>query len=341
MKHCVETGFEGRNHRSIRLRRSASVAAAAFILAASLGSGSAEGLPRSTSVTIRAATSDPINQGAVATAQATRRPQSSYPVGGSTSAGWIVHCGFAHTLSDDPIKFPGQPGASHSHDFLGALDAKASSSEASMRSGGTTCGLPEDTAGYWVATLSANGTPVHPVDGAPGVGGAASSQNVYYRNPDGMAVQPIPAGLKMIVGNAMAMSVAENPLLGHEIWFGCSDNSISAKLTAPPARCPEGIITLHVHFPNCWDGTNLDSPDHISHMAWSHDKHCDPAHPVVIPEVTLRLEYPVGASTGAITLASGPTYTVHGDFWNTWDQARLATLTATCINAGIDCGKFR
>jgi hypothetical protein len=50
------------------------------------------------------------------------------------------------------------------------------------------------------------------------------------------------------------------------------------------------------------------------------------------------LEYPVGTSSSSITLVSGPPYTAHVDFWNTWQQPELSTLTTRCLNADIDCG---
>ncbi len=33
----------------------------------------------------------------------------------------------------------------------------------------------------------------------------------------------------------------------------------------PSKPCAAGIMAIH-HFPACWDGKNLDSPDHQSHM---------------------------------------------------------------------------
>ncbi len=51
-----------------------------------------------------------------------------------------------------------------------------------------------------------------------------------------------------------------------------------------------------------------------------------------------RLEQPVGTSSSSITLASGAYYTVHADFWNTWDQTGLQTLVNRCLNAHVDCG---
>src|SRR4051812_19414717 len=35
------------------------------------------------------------------------------------SPGWITECPYSHSAKDDPIKFPGRPGASHLHDFFG------------------------------------------------------------------------------------------------------------------------------------------------------------------------------------------------------------------------------
>jgi hypothetical protein len=37
----------------------------------------------------------------------------------SGSQGWLVACPFSHSLPDDPIVYPGQPGMSHMHDFFG------------------------------------------------------------------------------------------------------------------------------------------------------------------------------------------------------------------------------
>ncbi len=315
-------------------------ALAAGAIAAALAAGSSPAPPTVQAV---GANVETLTQAATATERATRTPPAiTIPASNGPGTGqWIVNCPYSHTLPDDPIIFPNQPGMSHSHEFMGSTDTKASSTIDSMRGARTTCGIAGDTAGYWVPTLSQNGVVIHPVDKQPGLRGATSSQNIYYRSPTGKATQSIPAGLRMISGNSKATSVAENPRLGHDIWWGCSDNSNPGKPTAPPPSCPEGIITVHIHFPDCWNGRDLDSPDHISHMAWSTQGRCPTSHPVLIPEVTIRLEWVVGSTTGDITLASGAPHTIHGDFWNTWDQATLDGLIVNCINASTDCGKFR
>ena len=62
---------------------------------------------------------------------------------------FVLRCGYSHTLMDDPIVFPGQPGASHMHDFFGNVGVNASSTVESMLAAQTTCRVPSDTAGYW------------------------------------------------------------------------------------------------------------------------------------------------------------------------------------------------
>ena len=51
----------------------------------------------------------------------------------------------------------------------------------------------------------------------------------------------------------------------------------------------------------------------------------------------MSLRWPVVNGTGG-TLSSGSAYTLHGDFFNGWDQTHLMELVTDCINAGIACG---
>lgn len=41
-------------------------------------------------------------------------------------------------------------------------------------------------------------------------------------------------------------------------------------LSLPTGPCPQGLRTQIV-FPSCWDGKNLDSSDHQSHMSYPID----------------------------------------------------------------------
>jgi hypothetical protein len=252
----------------------------------------------------------------------------------AASSGWIVSCNYSHSLNDDPIVFPGQPGASHLHDFVGATTTDRSSTAASLQAGGTTCLMPADKSAYWVPALYEDGVRVLP---------AATSKNAlfYYRRkgaPSGTMVQPFPRGLKMIIGNAKAKSPQENPQLGNDIFFKCGPGS-NVNLPAPPTQCASGILDLSLTFPNCWDGVHLDSPDHRSHMAYPVSGRCPKSHPVVVPRIQSFFRYKVGTDPiGKITLASGPYYTAHQDFFNAWDPAVLQTLVTKCLNTPVDCG---
>jgi len=58
---------------------------------------------------------------------------------------------------------------------------------------------------------------------------------------------------------------------------------------------------------------------------------CPATHPVSVPRLHLKSIYDTFGGPG-ITLSSGAPGTMHADFWNTWDQAKLAALIKSCIN---------
>jgi len=242
-----------------------------------------------------------------------------------------IQCPVSHSLSDDPIVYPGRPGASHLHDFFGNRSTNAMSTWTSMVADSSLCGDPRDTGGYWSPALYEDGVRVNPA-GVSSLGRAVREQ-FYYRKIGTGPVRPFPADLRMVAGAHDATA----PYKLSEIYWGCSDNS-TGKLGLPPQCGATGIITLHVGFPFCWDGWKLDSADHRSHMAYAKSGACPSTHPVAVPRLIERFEYPVGPTTGNITLASGSPYTAHADFWNSWDQARLEQLTADCLNKNVDCG---
>jgi hypothetical protein len=97
-----------------------------------------------------------------------------------------------------------------------------------------------------------------------------------------------------------------------------------------------------MQFPDCWNGLTLDSPDHHSHMAYStrvkgQGKVCPADHPVPVPRISFNVHYPVrGGAT--MSLASGPYYTAHSDFFEAWQPGALRDLVHRCLNAGLVCG---
>jgi hypothetical protein len=271
----------------------------------------------------------------------------------SVDPGWLVRCDYTHQLHDDPIVYPNQSGAAHLHTFLGNASTTATSTYASMTAAAGCSGLAADTAGYWAPALYRNGIEVLPQEVAPPNGTDATyhaREQVYYRELS-PTVAVLPPNFAMVAGNSHATSVADNPYLGKELYWGCSDNTPDVKATAP-INCASGIVALHIGFPSCWDGTMpaaTGGPQNMTaHVSYPDNTTCPPAFPIAIPRIIMRLEYPLGTDSSGITLAGmnkrggfikkAPTYTVHGDFWNTWQQPVLARLTNDCLNSGVDCG---
>jgi hypothetical protein len=88
--------------------------------------------------------------------------------------------------------------------------------------------------------------------------------------------------------------------------------------------CKNGF-RMQVFFPMCWDGINVDSPDHRAHMAYPINQFntgdCPATHPVRLPALFFEAFYavdkfPHGTGRQPFVLSNGdPTgYGFHGDF---------------------------
>jgi hypothetical protein len=238
-------------------------------------------------------------------------------------ARFVTRCTFSHRLSDDPIVKPNQPGASHSHDFFGNVTTDAASTLASLAKGGTTCIDSKDHSGYWVPSLTVAGKLVRP-----------RYANVYYQSagkPD-KNVKVIPRGLEVVAGNAMAVAPQSIDVVS---WNCGADDSTALSVTPP--KCAAPTLTIHINFPDCWNGKTLDSADHKSHLAYHGRRgQCPAGFPVPIPRLRVNVHYPTKGGSG-VALASGGQYSGHADFFNAWVPSELQRLVHTCINAGKIC----
>jgi hypothetical protein len=257
---------------------------------------------------------------AIATSVST---QPATAAGGASATGitgkFSSICFYSHSAPDDAIVYPGQPGKSHMHDFIANPSTDAGSTVASLQAAKSNCVDTKDTAAYWVPALSSNGQVVH-----------ASSITVYYLTSQTGKVTPYPLGFKEIAGNAHAMNASQ----AQDIRWGCS-TSFPDQPQAPTCKSGESLH-VRVDFADCWDGKNLDSLDHVSHVAYSSKGKCPSTHPVLIPLLELLVKYPVSDGR-TVTLSSGGTWSMHGDFFNAWDATELASLVDKCLNAHINC----
>ena len=271
-----------------------------------------------------------------------------------------ISCNYSHGNFDDPIVWPGLVGASHHHTYFGNTSINAYSTSAGiLKEGNSTCsGGILNRSGYWMPSLinTATGAPQKP-----------SVVIVYYKAADdknGAYIKAPPAGLRMIAGNAKPSAIGEaegayechdstqamNPANWGILW---KDKTLKA--------CGGGVqyLRMIISFPQCWDGKNLDSPDHKSHMAYACGDNCKDAtgkiapsanscpasHPVAIPSIAINADfygldpnakYRLASDNYSTTYAGG--YSLHADWMNGWDEGTINRVVKNCLNNPRDCG---
>jgi hypothetical protein len=273
-----------------------------------------------------------------------------------------IPCGFAKMLKDDPIVYPNVPGASHLHTFFGNVSINAYSTNDSLRNNGNgTCeGGIANRSGYWVPSLinMTTNKAVAPFDTV-----------TYYKSlgyADAENMQVIPAGLRMIAGNANPLSMADVSVAK----YYCQDQSLNDEAHnwgilwegnhIQACGGAHQVLRMIVSFPNCWDGKNLDSPDHQSHMAyWCKNGECDlpngevgktfnscpVTHPIALPIITINADYKDLDPNAKYRLSSDNYSSAypgglsgHGDFMNGWDEAIFKRIIDNCMHKHMNCG---
>jgi hypothetical protein len=243
-------------------------------------------------------------------------------------AEFLADCPYSHRLPDDPIVFPGLPGGSHMHSFFGSVVTNANTDVNDLINANSNCNPSIDRSSYWIPTFYHDNVPVEPTTG------------VFYYLGEGVSdaviatTQPLPLGLRIVAGNAKATGPNDNTI---SRWscLGAGDAGSSHDFV----NCPPGsMLESYLDFPHCWDGRNLDSVDHKSHMAYPVNNACPASHPVVVPKLRQVMRYPVNGNTAGFRLASGPGYTMHGDFFNAWPVDEMARRVNDCIRPIIKCG---
>ena len=234
---------------------------------------------------------------------------------------FVSVCGFSHRAPDDPIAFPGSPGKSHDHTFFGNVSTNAASTAQSLRATQTTCQRSADTAAYWAPTLVNDGKVIVPLDAV-----------VYYTRRTIVPVRAFPAGLQIVGGDQHATAAQARKVA----FWDCGEGT--AATSAVPACPASRRLRLGVRFPDCWNGRELATGLHQTHMTYSSRGICPRSHPVAVPSISVFVTYPVSGGR-SLGLASGGQLTGHADFVNGWQQAELEQLVARCLNALRVCGR--
>jgi hypothetical protein len=245
---------------------------------------------------------------------------------------FVSVCEFSHESRNDPIALPRMHGKSHLHHFFGNRSTNARSTARKLRRRPATTCTAGDRSAYWVPALMIDEKVIQP-----------RVMRAYYvsNEKDPRTIQAPPKGLKAIAGNGSAL-MPQSPRIS--AWT-CSTGLPGPIFYTEYPFCQGGMyLILSVHFPDCWDGVNLDSPDHQSHLAYSTPGHfglgystCPATHPVPIPSLQTRVLYPTSGARSGIELSSGGVNSGHADFINGWPQKALEDLVANCIRKAVDC----
>lgn len=270
------------------------------------------------------------------------RLATTQPTTGDSTGDFRTLCDPSHMSFDDPIVYPGQPGKAHLHVFFGNTETNAASTAASIAgSGNSTCmGGTLNRTAYWMPAT---------VDVAKGNRVVRPRiLLVYYKRDGKLDVKPLPPGLRMISGDPTASGPKADIFFAQ---FSCGGTG-PATFTIP--KCAPGSdLWEHVVFPHCWNGKDLDSPDHRSHMSFgviggvpSMPNGCPATHPVVVPQISLTAIYTLAADddssgwrlasdTYSQSIPGG--YSLHADWFNGWDPATMDAWVNNCIRKGLNC----
>ncbi|MEU0586628.1 DUF1996 domain-containing protein [Streptomyces sp. NPDC006132] len=281
------------------------------------------------------------------------------PEGNASRGSFATDCGVNENglfNSDNIIAAPGVTnGAHHFHDYVGNQANNAFASDQDLANAKTSCVDQGDKSSYyWPVLRLQNGTQeqdaTSPGGGIEGNAGEIVTPKqvtlTFVGNPRDK-VTAMPRLLRIITGDAK--SFVNGPANANASWSctGFEDRQLKDKYPL----CPQGSDVVRTFkFQSCWDGRNIDSANHRTHVAFADAAGTCPSGFRPIPQLVQRIVYDVdapslddgGRTTPLFAVDSFPEQlhkpvTDHGDFINVFDEDLMREMV-DCINEGRTCG---
>ncbi|MFE7973201.1 DUF1996 domain-containing protein [Streptomyces shenzhenensis] len=257
--------------------------------------------------------------------------------------------------TDNVIVAPGVAnGAHHLHDYVGNQKVNAFSTNDTFLQGGTSCQNKNDLSSYyWPVVRVQDGTQ----DFDQNADGGGKEGNVgrilvpkqaeikYVGSPTSKVVA-MPQFLRIITGDAKTTT---NGLANANAHWSCTGFENKVQLTEQYPICPRGSQMVRTFaFQSCWDGQNVDSANHRTHVAFADAAgNCQNGFKA-IPQLTMRLVYSLpqpsiqnGVVKNAYAVDGFPEQlhkpsTDHDDFISV-TTGGLANKIVNCVNRGQRC----
>jgi hypothetical protein len=265
---------------------------------------------------------------------------------------FTVNCAPLSIQRADPIINFGTAGT-HVHSIIGgnAFSRKMSPTDGKLIANATTCNKVTDHSNYWVPQL------YHMRADGKFELVAFSGSAIYYQrracdyvanltrcDPAFRQLAP-PEGLHMVAGDPSRRIPPDNDhdFANTAIDMSCIDGTSGEKHGFPTSWCKQ--IRAQVYFPSCWDGVNVDSADHKSHVAYPAIGQfnfgvCPATHPKAIFSIFFEFYFETGNYTDLkFVYANGdPTgFGYHGDFFMGWtNHTALQRAHDDCVTVA-DC----
>ena len=235
---------------------------------------------------------------------------NAYETTGFNQGEFVTNINFSHRATADPLVAPGNPDFWHAHDFFVNPSTDAFSTvESLMAVEGSDAAPTSNESVYWVPSMinETNGEYVTPLD----------SSIAYYsiRKPfDPNKLEVMPTGLSVIAGSAMPN---ERQSLGIVAWnyIGTTERYDHLPIGDEWQDLP---LQAMIYFPQFWDGTNLDSPNHKSHMAYGEFYGGPSTHPHMLPGLELQIHYGRVPQDAQLILTSDFMTKDHPDYAPGW-----------------------